>query len=108
MNHYIAMAQYNQWMNQNLYAICAEIPDAKRNEDLGAFFKSIHGTLNHILVGDRIWLGRLVKFSIPNLTNCGKSAIVLMKRFLLGYNSFLLNGSKLPSLTPPPQHLLEL
>lgn len=52
------MAEYNQWMNQKLYAICTEIPDAVRKEDRGAFFRSIHGTLNHLLVGDRIWLGR--------------------------------------------------
>lgn len=55
------MAEYNHWINQKLYAICAEIPDVKRREDLGAFFKSIHGTLNHILVGDRIWLGRFTQ-----------------------------------------------
>lgn len=55
------MAQYNQWMNQKLYAICAEMPDAKKNEDLGAFFKSVHGTLHHILIGDRIWLGRFTQ-----------------------------------------------
>ncbi|PSB18673.1 damage-inducible protein DinB [Phormidesmis priestleyi ULC007] len=55
------MAEYNHWMNQKLYKICAEIPDVKRREDLGAFFKSIHGTLNHILVGDRIWLGRFME-----------------------------------------------
>lgn len=61
MNHssyYTTMANYNRWMNQNLYAICTEIPDAKRKEDLGAFFKSIHGTLNHNLVGDLVWMGR--------------------------------------------------
>jgi uncharacterized damage-inducible protein DinB len=52
------MAQYNQWMNQKLYAICAEIPDEERKQDRGAFFKSIHGTLNHLLEGDRIWVGR--------------------------------------------------
>lgn len=45
-------------MNQKLYAICNEIPDEKRKENLGAFFKSIHGTLNHILIADRIWIGR--------------------------------------------------
>ncbi|HEY9699911.1 MAG TPA: DinB family protein [Trichocoleus sp.] len=55
---YILLAEYNQWMNQKLYAVCAEIPDEKRKEDLGAFFKSIHGTLNHLLFGDRVWLGR--------------------------------------------------
>lgn len=48
-------------MNQKIYAICAEISNAKRNEDLGAFFKSIDGTLNHILVADRIWLGRFTQ-----------------------------------------------
>ncbi len=57
------MAKYNHWMNQKIYTICAAIPNAKRNEDLGAFFKSIDGTLNHILVGDRIWLGRFTQNS---------------------------------------------
>ncbi|MER3434642.1 MAG: damage-inducible protein DinB [Leptolyngbya sp. ERB_1_1] len=60
-NYYTTMAEYNQWMNQKIYTICAEIPNVKRNEDLGAFFKSIDGTLNHILVGDRIWLGRFTQ-----------------------------------------------
>jgi len=55
------MADYNHWMNQNLYTVCSKISDIKRREDLGAFFKSIHGTLNHILVGDRIWLGRFTE-----------------------------------------------
>ena len=59
-SQYLLLAEYNQWMNQNLYAVCAEIPDEKRKEDLGAFFKSIHGTLNHLLFGDRVWLGRFI------------------------------------------------
>lgn len=57
-NHYQLMAQYNRWMNQKIYAVCAEIPDEKRKADLGAFFKSIHGTLNHLLWGDTIWMSR--------------------------------------------------
>ena len=52
------MADYNAWMNGKLYDCCAPIPDAERKRDVGAFFKSIHGTLNHILVADRIWMGR--------------------------------------------------
>lgn len=56
--HYQLMAEYNQWMNRSLYAACAGISDDERKQDLGAFFRSIHGTLNHILWGDRIWLGR--------------------------------------------------
>ncbi|HEY9861333.1 MAG TPA: DinB family protein, partial [Candidatus Obscuribacterales bacterium] len=54
------MATYNQWMNQKLYAICSEIPDVERKRDRGAFFKSIHGTLDHLLYGDRAWLDRFV------------------------------------------------
>ncbi|MBW4517788.1 MAG: DinB family protein [Timaviella obliquedivisa GSE-PSE-MK23-08B] len=54
------MAQYNHWMNLKLYAVCAEMSDEQRREDRGAFFKSISGTLNHLLVGDRIWMGRFM------------------------------------------------
>jgi uncharacterized damage-inducible protein DinB len=52
------MARYNQWMNERLYELCARLPDAERKRYVGAFFKSIHGTLNHLLLGDRIWMGR--------------------------------------------------
>ncbi len=52
------MAAYNRWMNGKLYALCAALPDADRKRDLGAFFRSIHGTLNHVLWGDRVWMGR--------------------------------------------------
>ncbi len=53
------MARYNQWINDRLYAVCAELPDAERRRDRGAFFGSMHRTLNHLLWGDRAWLGRL-------------------------------------------------
>ena len=59
------MAEYNCWMNGKLYAVCAEIPDEERKTDLGAFFKSIHGTLNHLLWGDRIWLWRFTDHPFP-------------------------------------------
>jgi uncharacterized damage-inducible protein DinB len=52
------MARYNRWMNERLYALCAKLPDAERKRDRAAFFGSIHGTLNHLLWGDRMWLGR--------------------------------------------------
>lgn len=52
------MARYNRWMNEKLYAVCAELSDAERRRDRGAFFASVHGTLNHLLAGDRLWLGR--------------------------------------------------
>jgi len=59
VDYFATMARYNHWMNDRLYALCAEFTDAERKGERGAFFKSIHGTLNHILVGDRIWFGRL-------------------------------------------------
>lgn len=52
------MALYNQWMNERLYPVCADISDVERRRDRGAFFKSIHGTLNHLLLADKIWLRR--------------------------------------------------
>jgi uncharacterized damage-inducible protein DinB len=54
------MANYNHWMNERLYGLCADFSDAERRRDRGAFFSSIHGTLNHLLWGDRMWLGRFV------------------------------------------------
>jgi uncharacterized damage-inducible protein DinB len=54
------MARYNRWMNEKLYASAAQLDDATRKADLGAFFKSIHGTLNHLLLADRLWMGRFV------------------------------------------------
>lgn len=53
-----ALARYNGWMNGKLYGIAATLSDEERKRDRGAFFKSIHGTFNHLLVADRIWLGR--------------------------------------------------
>src|SRR5690606_37998248 len=57
--------RYNAWANQNIYAVCADIPDSERKRDLGAFFLSIHGTLNHLLLTDRLWIGRLVGVDFP-------------------------------------------
>lgn len=52
------MAAYNRWMNERLYQACAGLGDAERKRDRGAFFRSIHGTLNHLLYGDRAWMSR--------------------------------------------------
>ena len=54
------MAAYNRWMNGKLYEASAELDDGQRNRDVKAFFKSIHGTLNHLLLTDRIWFGRFI------------------------------------------------
>jgi len=57
-DHYLMFAHYNQWANRLLYTAAAQLSDDQYREDLGAFFKSVHGTLNHLLVGDTIWTNR--------------------------------------------------
>jgi uncharacterized damage-inducible protein DinB len=52
------MAGYNAWCNTRIYDAVSHLSDADYRADRGAFFKSVHGTLNHILVGDRIWMKR--------------------------------------------------
>lgn len=56
----VLMARYNQWMNRKLYAACALLTEAQRKEDCGAYFGSIHGTLNHLLYGDTAWMRRFI------------------------------------------------
>ena len=53
------LAAYNQWANQTLYGSVSELTDAERHKDLGGFFSSLFNTLNHILVGDLLWMERL-------------------------------------------------
>ena len=52
------MASYNRWQNENLYGAAGTLTDAQRKEQRGAFFGSIHGTLNHLLWGDQMWMSR--------------------------------------------------
>ncbi len=54
------MAQYNTWMNRSVYETCAALADEERKRDLHAFFGSIHRTLNHLLLTDRVQMGRFV------------------------------------------------
>ena len=51
-------AAYNRWMNARLYAAAATLPEDELARDRGAFFGSILGTLNHVVVADTIWLRR--------------------------------------------------
>ncbi len=56
--HVRIMARYNRWQNQNLYDCADRLPDEERKRERGAFFGSIHKTLNHLLWGDQIWMHR--------------------------------------------------
>jgi uncharacterized damage-inducible protein DinB len=59
------MAQYNRWQNANIYGAAGQLSDADRKLPRGAFFGSIHGTLNHILWADEIWMSRLAAMPTP-------------------------------------------
>lgn len=60
------MAAYGAWMNDRLLAGCGRLSDADRRRDLGAFFKSVHGTFDHINYGDVAWMGRLTGSPMPS------------------------------------------
>ncbi|AEF55252.1 DinB family protein [Marinomonas posidonica] len=55
------LAVYHSLMNQQLYSACEKLSDNERKEDNKLFFKSIHGTLNHLLFGDIAWLSRFLQ-----------------------------------------------
>ncbi|MDH6591487.1 putative damage-inducible protein DinB [Variovorax sp. TBS-050B] len=57
--HFAVLARYNAWAVDCLLDAVAELPEADYRRDLGLFFKSIHGTLNHLLVGEHLlWFRR--------------------------------------------------
>jgi len=57
-DHYTTFAGYNAWANRRLYEAASLLSDSEYRADKGAFFKSMHGTLNHLLATDRIWMKR--------------------------------------------------
>ncbi|WP_135468701.1 DinB family protein [Crenalkalicoccus roseus] len=69
------MAAYNSEMNRRLYAAAGSVPDAERKADRGAFFGSIHATLNHLLWGDRMWMSRLAGWERPQGGIPGSTAL---------------------------------
>ena len=61
IDNYRFLARYNRWMNQCLYAACNKLTDAQRKADQGAFFKSVHRTLTHLVLADKMWLLRFAR-----------------------------------------------
>ena len=56
--HYRMFGHYNAWANRRLYDAAARLSVEQYRADRGAFFKSVHGTFNHLLATDRIWMQR--------------------------------------------------
>ncbi len=60
------MARYNGWQNEALYGVAEQISDGERRRESGAFFRSIHATLNHILWADSMWMSRFAGTPKPD------------------------------------------
>lgn len=58
-HHFEQFAAYNRWANARLYQAAFALDDVDYRRNVGAFFESMHGTLNHLLLTDRIWMRRL-------------------------------------------------
>ena len=61
------MAAYNAEMNRRVFAAAGRMTDAERREDRRLFWGSLHGTLNHLLWGDRVWMCRFANRPEPEL-----------------------------------------
>jgi uncharacterized damage-inducible protein DinB len=57
--HFAMMARYNAWANARLFRMAGALQDELYRKEVGSYFKSLHGTLNHLLAADRIWMRRL-------------------------------------------------
>ena len=67
INQFRELAAYNRWANARLYAAALELSDQAYRIHIGVFFGGLHGTLNHLLLTDRLWLKRLTgKGDHPN------------------------------------------
>jgi uncharacterized damage-inducible protein DinB len=58
LSHFQMLARYNTIANERVFAKCAELDDAEYRKRRQGSLGSIHGLLNHLLLGDRIWMAR--------------------------------------------------
>ena len=66
--HFDLLARYNVWATARLLGAVAAVPDAAYRHDVGLFFRSIHGTLNHLLVGEHLlWFVRFAEGRSPTV-----------------------------------------
>ncbi len=69
-DNYRFLARYNRWINGRLFTVCSQLPDEARRRERGAFFGSIHRTLNHLVLTDQIWLRRFAVTAADHGMDC--------------------------------------
>ncbi len=67
--HFDTLTQYHSWAFHRLYEYLESVSETDYRRECGLFFKSIHGTLNHSLLADKIWYGRCINepFTVSGL-----------------------------------------
>jgi uncharacterized damage-inducible protein DinB len=66
--HFNSQARYHVWATHRLLEAVSQLSDGEYQRDVGLFFKSIHGTLNHMLVAEHLlWYARFAKGASPVL-----------------------------------------
>src|ERR1700674_2173832 len=66
-NYFAMLADYNAWANRRLFQACEALSVTEYMRERVSLFGSLHGTLNHILVADRIWIARIEGQTPPSL-----------------------------------------
>lgn len=56
--HFEMMAAYNAWANKRVFDAAIALSEEDYRKDCQVFFRSLHGTLNHMFVTDVVWLAR--------------------------------------------------
>ncbi|HSC64707.1 MAG TPA: DinB family protein [Caldimonas sp.] len=57
--YFASLARYHVWATTRLYEHVERLDDADYRKDVGLFFKSVHGTMNHLLVAEHeVWFPR--------------------------------------------------
>ena len=104
LDNYRFLGRYNRWMNQRLYAACEALTDAERKQKRGAFFSSIHHTLTHLVMADKMWLQR---FAVQGSVFAALPAALLAMPEGADYSSDLHRQQRLPlqCMTASPHDL---
>jgi uncharacterized damage-inducible protein DinB len=104
-SHAMQMAQYNHWMNNKLLNAAALLSDADRKKNVSAFFGSFHGTMNHILATDRIWMARFTAsdHGVQTLADILYDDYILFRTARKEMDKKIIDWAR--SLIEPPEHL---